>query len=164
MTNTVTGSYTYSVTDVEAVMRRFSADIVMMATSSGAITEDAARSYAHDVEVLAKAGYLTKVDLTLFSSAIEVKAVVYEVNTSSGDLAMSRPGGVMWPRVANATFRIVLSYTSAYTAAVHEQMKSKLKIGWVWTTADTSHLSLTQTGGRNYASNGFGMHRKDYGS
>jgi hypothetical protein len=47
---------TYSIADIEVVMRRFLADIVMMATSSGAVTESRARDYAHDVEALAKAG------------------------------------------------------------------------------------------------------------
>ncbi|MGA8480349.1 MAG: hypothetical protein WB696_20470, partial [Chthoniobacterales bacterium] len=104
-----TDTYTYSVTDVEVVMRRFSADIIMIATSSGAITEDKARNYAHDIEVLAKAGYLKKVDLTLFTGAREVRAVHYAVSTSASELTMSRPGGVMWPRVLEPYFRIVLS-------------------------------------------------------
>src|SRR6478735_9118965 len=104
-TATATATDTYSVTDVEVVLRRFLADIVMIATSSGAITEPKARDYAHDVEVLAKAGYLLKVDLTLFSSGLEARASSYDVNTSSGDLVMSRPGGVMWPRVLNPDFR-----------------------------------------------------------
>src|SRR5882672_8415878 len=152
MSSTATATYTYSVTDVEIVMRRFSADIVMIATSSGAITEEKARTYAHDVEVLAKGGYLKSVDLTLFSGAVEVKAATYNVNTSSGDLEMSRPGGVMWPRVLSPDFRIVLWYTDAYTATVREQLREKLKIGWVPTNADTSHSSLTRNGGRDYAS------------
>ena len=164
MTSTATATYTYSVTDIEIVMRRFSADIVMIATSSGAITEDKARTYAHDVEVLAKAGYLKSVDLTLFSGAAEVRAVTYNVNTSSGDLEMNRPGGVMWPRVQSPDFRIVLSYTGAYTPSAREQMKGLLRIGWVSTTADTSHSGLTRSGGRDYASNGFGMQRKDFGA
>lgn len=164
MSYTATATYTYSVTDVEIVMRRFSGDIVMIATSSGAITEDTARMYAHDVEVLAKAGYLKSVDLTLFSGAVEARAVTYNVNTSSGDLAMSRPGGVMWPRVQSPNFRIVLSYTVTYTATAREQMKGKLKIAWVSTNADTSHSSLSPSGGRDYASNGFGIQRKDYGA
>lgn len=33
-----TRSYTYTVTDIETVVRRFTADIVMIAQSSGAIT------------------------------------------------------------------------------------------------------------------------------
>lgn len=164
MSYTATASVTYSVTDVEDVMRRFSADIVMIATSSAAITEDKARTYAHDVEALAKEDYLEKVDLTLFSGNLEVRAVTYNVNTAGADLGMSRPGGVLWPRVANPTFRIVLYYTALYTAAARERMKGKLKIGWVSTNADTSHSSLTRSGGRDYAKNGFGLQRKDYGS
>jgi len=164
MSHTATASHTYSVADVEVVLRRFTADIVMIASSSGAISEDTAKSYAHDAEVLAKAGYLSKVDLTLLSAGVEIRAVTYEVNTSSGELSTSRPGGVMWPRVQNPDFRIVLSYTAAYTAAAREQVKPKLKMGWVPTTADTSHSGLSKTGGRDYASNGFGMQRKDYGS
>ena len=37
----------------------------MIAQSSGAITEACAHDYAHDVELLAKEGYLKSVDLTL---------------------------------------------------------------------------------------------------
>jgi len=149
MSHTATASHTYSVADVEVVLRRFTADIVMIASSSGAITEEKARTYAHDAEVLAKAGYLSKVDLTLFNGGVEVRAVTYEVNTSSGALSTSRPGGVMWPRVQNPDFRIVLSYTADYTPIAREQMKAKLKIGWVPSTADTSHSSLATGGGRD---------------
>lgn len=130
MSHTVaeTESYTYTTTDIETVVRRFTADIVMIAQSSGAITEAKAREYAHDVEVLAKNNYLKKVDLTLFSGAVEVRATQYLVDTSTGDLAMSRPGGVMWPRVPNPYLRIVLSYTDAYDWAAKEVMKQKLRI------------------------------------
>src|ERR1700731_2681015 len=62
---------TYTTLDVETVVRRFTADIVMIAQSSGAITEEKAREYAHDVEALAKRGYIKQVDLTLFSGAVE---------------------------------------------------------------------------------------------
>lgn len=164
MSSTASATYTYSVADIEIVIRRFSADAVMIATSSRAITEETARVYAHDVEALAKGGYLKSVDLTLFSGTTEVRAVTYNVTTSSGDLEMSRPGGVMWPQVPSPTFRIVLWYTDAYTASAREQMKGKLKIAWAPTNADTSHSSLSQSGGRDYASNGFGMQRKDFGA
>ena len=87
-----TFAYSYTVTDIETVVRRFTADIVMIAQSSGAITEAKARAYAHDVEALAKKNYLEKVDLTLFSGEIEICATQYVVDTSVGDLAMSRPG------------------------------------------------------------------------
>lgn len=160
---TFTSTYTYTTTDVQAVVRRFTADIVMIAQSSGALTEAKAREYAHDVEELAKEGYLKLVDLTLLSGSTEVRATQYVVDTT-GSLAMNRPGGVLWPRVSNPSFRIVLSYTPDYDATAREAMRRRLKIGWVPTSADTSHSSLVQSGGREYASNGWGMQRKDYGA
>lgn len=160
----MTSSYTYSVVDIETVMRRFTADVVMMATSSNAITEAKARDYAHDVEALAKAGYLDMVDLTLYNLGVEVKAAQYKVNTSSGELAMNRPGGVMWPRVSFPEFRIVLYHTDAYDAAAQQAMRSKLRVSWSATNADTSHSSLKQSQGRDYASNGWGLQRTDFSS
>lgn len=158
----MTSTYTYTTTDIEAVVRRFTADLVMIAQSSGALTEATAREYAHDVEELATAGYLKAVDLTLFSGATEVQATTYVVDTNAGSLTMSRPGGVLWPRVANPRFRIVLSYTPDYDADARESMRGRLKLNWVPTTEDTSHASLALYGGRDYVSNGWGMQRKDY--
>jgi hypothetical protein len=161
-TATATDTYTYTTADVETVVRRFTADILMIAQSSGAISEAKAREYAHDVEALAKKGFLEQVDLTLFSGAVEQRATQYTVNTSSDDLTMSRPGGVIWPRVADAFLRIVLHYTDSYTAYEKEQMRRTLKINWTPTNDDTTHSTLKPSGGRNYASNAFGMHRKDF--
>ena len=103
-----------------------------------------------------RTGYLKQVDVTLFSGSVEVRATRYTVNTESGDLTMSRPGGVMWPRVANPYLRIILFYTDDYTAAEKEAMRGRLKIGWSPTSDDTSHASLKAAGGRDYASNAFG--------
>ncbi|WOH52964.1 MULTISPECIES: hypothetical protein [unclassified Bradyrhizobium] len=164
MTYSATASETYSYTtaDVEAVARRFTADLVMIGQSSAAITEEKAREYAHDVEALAKKGFLEKVDLTLLSGGVELRATQYMVNTASGDLTMSRPGGVMWPRVANAYLRIILFWTDDYTLTQQAAMSGKLKINWSPTSDDTNHTGLKATGGRDYASNAFGMQRKDF--
>jgi hypothetical protein len=105
---------------------------------------------------------LKRVDLTLLSGSVEQRATQYTVNTESGDLTMRRPGGVMWPRVANPYLRIILTYTDEYTAEEKAAMRDKLKIGWVPSNADTSHAALKASGGRDYASNAFGMQRKDY--
>lgn len=164
MNRTVTGtqSYAYTTTDIETVVRRFTADLVMIAQSSGTITEAKARDYAHDVEALAKNGYLDTVDLTLLSGTDEIRATRYLVDTSATDLAMSRPGGVMWPRVDNADLRIVLGHTENYDAAAKDAMKDNLRCTWVPCDADTSHSQLTQRGGRSYARNAWGMQRTDY--
>ncbi|WP_438275817.1 hypothetical protein [Nitrobacter sp.] len=129
MSQTRTASATYTVVDIENVVRRVKADLVMIADSTGGWTSAKAAEYAHDVEVLAKAGYLAWVDVTLFSNGVEVKAVRFEVDTDAGSLTTSRPGGVLWPKVAGAYLRIILSYTDAYTSAARQAMKGKLKIG-----------------------------------
>jgi len=134
----------------------------MIAQSSGAITEDKARSYAHDVELLAKEGYLRKVDLTLFSGSAEVNACTYTVNAESGGLSMSRPGGVLWPRVTSPYLRIILFYTDSYDEAAKQRMRSMLDISWSPTNDDTSHSTLTKQAGRDYVSNGWGLQRADY--
>ena len=161
-TSTYTASETYTHTDIATVVKRFTADIVMIAQSSGAITEKEARDYAYDVEELSKNGYLKKVDLTLLNAGVEIRAAQYTVNTSSGDLTMSRPGGVRWPRVNSPYLRIVLYNTSKYDSAAKERMKKKLKNSWSPSSADTSHLSLKGSGNRDYAKNGWGMQRQDF--
>ena len=162
MSQTATATATYTTTDIEKVVRRVTTDLVMIADSSGAITGDKARDYGHDIELLAKNGYLKKIDVTLLSSGVEKRAVCYEVNTASGSLTSSRPGGVLWPKVTSPYLRLVLSYTSAYDDAARGKTAAKLKIAWSPTDADTSHSGLASSGGRDYASNSYGMQRKDW--
>ena len=165
MAHTVTGTntYSYTVTDIETVVRRFTADIVMISQSSGAITEAEARDYAHDIEALANEGYLKEVDLTLFNGGTEIRAIQYVVCDSAGNLTMSRPGGVMWPRVTVPNLRVVIGYTNLYDATARERMQRKLRISWIPTNADTSHSGLIRGGERSYVSNGWAMQRRDYG-
>lgn len=162
MSYTYAATETYSVADIEVVMRRVTADLVMIASSTRAISEEKARNWGHDIEVLAKNGYLKKVDLTLLSFGVEQRATCFEVNVVSGDLTMSRPGGVMWPQVPSPELRIVLSYTSDYDNAAREKMSPKLKINWVPSSADLSHPTLAANASRDYVSNGYGMQRKDF--
>lgn len=95
MSSTDTITETYSITDIEIVLRRVTADLIMIASSTGGWTEAKAREYAHDVELLAKKGYLKWVDVTLLNGGVEQRATRFEVNTESGQLVMSRPGGVL---------------------------------------------------------------------
>jgi hypothetical protein len=112
--------------------------------------------------LLAKAGYLAWVDVTLLSYGVEQRAVRFNVNTDAGSLTSSRPGGVLWPKVPDPHLRMILSYTSAYTDDARAATRPKLKISWSPSNADTSHSSLTSSGGRDYASNAYGMQRKDW--
>ncbi|MEZ2347024.1 hypothetical protein [Terriglobus sp. RCC_193] len=166
-TASTTGSLTYSTVDIEKVVRKVTTDLKMIAQSTSAITETLAQTYGEDIELLAKNGYLESVDLTLLTggeNGTEVKATKYIVNTAAGDLTSSRPGGVLWPRVANPYLRIILTYTSSYDSAARNTMSSRLNVAWQPTSVSTSHVGLPQSGGRDYASNGWGMQRKDFGA
>ena len=162
MNQTRTASATYTVVDIENVVRRVKADLVMIADSTGGWTAAEARDYAHDIELLAKGSYLASVDVTLFSNGREIKAVRFDVDTDAGLLSSSRPGGVLWPKVTNPYLRIVLYYTSAYTDAAREATRGKLKIPWTPASVDTSHAGMTSSGSRAYTSNSYGMQRKDW--
>lgn len=150
---------TYTETDIEIVIRRFRADLIMIAQSSRAITEGEARDYAHDVEIFAKHKCLDGVDITLFSGAQEIEAARYTVDTNSGNLAMERPGGVMWRHVPNPTLQIVLIFTKNYNEV---QLRNHLKLKWVPTNADLSHSFLKPISERYYVSNGWTLHREDF--
>ena len=164
MSVTYSQTATFSVADVETAFRRFRSDIFMIADSTKAITRQEAEDYAHDAEYLAKRGYLRKVDVTLLNgNGTELRACCYTVNDQASDWISSRPGGVLWPNVASARIRIVLSYTSKYTDAIKQAARPYLKIYWVPSTDDTSHAMLNSLGGRAYVSNAYGLQRKDFG-
>ena len=154
-------SSTYTDSDIEVVMRRFAADIQMIAQSSGAIAAGKVREYAHDVEVFAKEGYLKDVDVTLLDGGSEICAARFEVHDSSGKLAMHRPGGLLWPRVNDPDLRIVI-HTKNYDVNAKRRIKHKLILDWTDTNVDTRHLSLISKENRSYESNGWGMLRRDY--
>jgi hypothetical protein len=162
MSQTATATKSYTVADIEKVATRVRADLMMIGDSTGCWTPQAALDRAHDIEVLAKAGYLKRADVMLFSGEQEVQAVRFDVNAEAGSLTSSRPGGVRWPRVANARLRIVLSYTSAYSDTVAAAIAPKLKLSWSSTNLDTSHATLRIAGGRDYVSNSYGMQRQDW--
>lgn len=161
MTSTATQTSTYTTTDIEAVVRRITADLLMIASSSGAVTEAKAREWGHDIEALAKNGYLKYVDLTLLSNGVEHKAARFYVN-ESGALANQRPGNALWPKLPSPRLRIVLCHNDNYDTQAREKMAGKMKISWTSNYEDITHSQLNQSGGREYSSNGYGMERKDY--
>jgi len=161
MTQTRSQSATYTDADVENVMRRMKADLVMISNSTDTWSEDLACSYAHDIELLAKKGYLAWVDVTLLSYGVEQMAMQYTPNTDASGWTTNRPGA-LWPKVPSARLRIIINHTSAYTTAAEQALKGQLKINWTSTTEDTSHAALTQNGGRDYSSSSYGLARKDW--
>jgi Bacterial HORMA domain family 1 len=162
MTQTATKTATYTVADIEKVVTRVRADLMMIGDSTGAWTPEQSRNYASDVEELAKAGYLNSVDVTLLSGGQEVHAAKFVISTDASSWTSSRPGGVRWPRLANPRLRIILFHAPNYDEAAEKLMESKLKVNWTPTSEDTSHVGLSSQSGRDYASNSFGIQRLDW--
>lgn len=157
-----TETTTYTVADVEKVVSSIKADLMMIAGSTKAMTEDVAKNYAYDIELLAKKNYLNKVDVTLMSAAEkEIVAVKYQFQ-NEGASGTRRPGGVLWPATPDGKIRIVLSPTDSYWAELEQVAKMPLKISWGSTSADISHTNLSISGERGYSSNGFGVNRNDF--
>jgi hypothetical protein len=117
-------------------------------------------NYVADIAYMAKKKYLSYVDVTLLNGAVEVRAVRYTVNENSGELISSRPGGVLWPRIAGATLRIVVGPTAKWDSEPPD--RSHFKSTWSPTKEDISHSGLKATDGRIFTSNAYGLQRKDY--
>lgn len=161
MTYSATETRSYTTTDIQAVVRRFTTDLLMIAQSTGAWDNVTAQQYAHDVELLATNDYLVKVDLTLLNFGREVIATQFVVNAAA-DGPSQRPGGLLWPRVAYPELRIVLYYTAAFDEAAREALRPHFEASWASTSVDTSHSGLVASHGRTYSSNGWGMNRTDF--
>jgi Bacterial HORMA domain family 1 len=78
-TYTSSASHTYTVADVENVVRNFRADLRMMAESSGTRTREDVDNYADDIGYFAKKKYIRYVDVTLLDGVEEIRAVRYLV-------------------------------------------------------------------------------------
>lgn len=162
MSQTATKTATYTIADIEKVVTRVRADLMMIADSTGGWTAQKAQDYAHDIEVLAKAGCLDYVTVLLFDGGNKVRAARFTIDTNASNWASSRPGGVLWPRVANPSLKLYLHYTDDYTAVVRAKLEPHLRISWSPTNDDTSTTGMVSAGGRDYASNAYGIERKDW--
>lgn len=162
VTRTASATASYTTTDINIVVRQFTTDLKMIASSTRAMTEKAASEYGADIELLAANGYLKAVDVTQMFGGKEIRAVKYHVDENTGTLKSARPGGVRWPELAGSEIRIVMTHTDSFNAAILQSLSGRLNISWGFASVDTSHSSLTSSGGREYASNGWGMRREDW--
>jgi hypothetical protein len=164
VSTTATKTATYTDADVAKCMTSVRADLMMIGDSTGGLSEQEARDYADDIEVLAKAGYLEWVDVTLLSYGVEQRAARFTPSADASGWTSSRPGGVRWPRVAGAEVRVVIKWAGGCTPEAKAAIKQKLRISWGPTDVNTDHANLNDNSSRDYASNAFGMRRKDWSS
>ena len=163
-TGSATVSATYTVLDIERVVRRVKADLIMIADSTGGWTLEKASHYAHDVELLAKAGYLDLHRRHVVqqrhrgeSHALRCRYRRWRADPAAG------PAGCFGRRSSRPVSAWILGYVDhLYRSRERGHSKGELKINWSPTNADTSHSALNSAGGRDYASNAYGMQRRDW--
>ena len=135
----------------------------MMAESTGGMTLSKAEDYGSDIDLLAQNGALKEINVMLFSAGVKKYAVRYTINTESGEMESSRPGGVIWPRLPSPDLRVVISYAPGGNAIKNELIqRGQLNISWSPSSEDITHSTLSCNGGRNYNSNGYGLNRTDF--
>jgi hypothetical protein len=167
-TGTVTVSSTYSTVDVGKVVDQFTADFHMLGASTGLASEQRARDVGHDVKLMAKRGYIDRVDIVLLNVAgKEIRAAKYSVSTDAGLWTTDRPGNNLWPRQVGGSLRVVVSYTSEWQAlAVDARQRfhvDECELSWGPSSIDTTYPGLVGRFDRRYASNAYGMERTLYG-
>jgi hypothetical protein len=162
------GSYTDSFTsaDVVKVTDRFAADLVMLTQSSEAMTAVWAENSIHDVKLMAKKDYISRISVVLAdSSGNVIKARNYEVSKDASLWSSDRPGDNLWPRTPNGSLGVIVQYTSTWGelgSVAKANFEGDLKQSWGPSTLDTDFPGMSGQQGRRYASNAYGMQRTDY--
>ena len=148
--------------DVIDVLQELYRDFELIGQSTGAISAAKINEYMHDIQLLAKKGYLKKVDITQIENDIEIHAVQYKFRKIAIPKETYIPGGLNWSPNSQSKIRVVLSYTNKYTPEESTKMSEQLIISWVPTDADLSHKNLNYTTERSFSSGGVELKRKNW--
>jgi hypothetical protein len=166
---TTSGTYTgtYTVVDIRRVGDCFAADYDMVAQATGLASQGLVTDTVHDVKLLAEMGYLAGVDIVLQDRYGRViRAAKYTVSTDASLWATQRPGNNLWPRIADGSLVVVVSYTDKWWNLGEEHRRTfqrgYLRISWVPSGIDLNYPGLFGQVDRRYASNAYGMERTSY--
>ena len=136
-THRTTGTYT--VVDIERVVRRVKADLVMIADSTGGWTPQGpelrtrCRAPRHGRLSQARRCHPVKPRRRGEGHPLRGRHGCRRADRAADPAGCS---GRRWP---GPSLRIILRYTADFTAAARAAIKSQLKINWSPTDVDTSH-------------------------
>lgn len=164
-----TTTQTYTVTDIRKTFESLDADIRTIARRTKKWNMDTVDSIMHDVLVLAEAGFLSTIDITLLDAEKKaVRATRYTINQngakSSGDKAGQNND---WADLPNTELVAILSYSQAWRAKTQMQKAqfqkdNGFKINWVPSSVNTSYPNLRSSAAQTYASNGYELNKHNY--
>lgn len=164
----MTSVHTYTVVDVRKVFECLTADLVMLAYRTRALTVERARNLAFDLTLLAVDDYLKEVRFALVAKDGSVLAVrTCHPTEDAGLWDGAAPGANNWPCAPDGAFRTKVSYTPAWYAMTADERTAytkDLKLNWVaiWSPEVFETEGLVSDGTRRYASRGYGLSRADY--
>jgi len=164
MSTTFTQTTTYTVSDVARVMNCFAADFDMFAQSTGCCTRENVKAVTADVTAMAKAGYLTEVNLSLVpaSGGSPIRAAKYEVKADGSLSNGAMPGKSLWPSTPGGTLYATVVYSERWWTLTDSQranFKAGLQQTWGTSSIDVSFPNLARSLDRNYVSNGYGIRK-----
>lgn len=167
-TATTTVSSTYTTADVGKVVDQFTADFHMLGAATGLASSQRAADVGHDVKLMAKNGYIDRVDIVLLNAAgKEIRAAKYSISTNAGLWTPDRPGNNLWPRQVSGSLNVVVSYsTTWYQLSIEARRRfhaEECRRPWGPSSIDTTYPGLVARLDRRYASNAYGMERTLYG-
>jgi len=168
MSNSNTGTKTFTVADIRKVVENFAADYSMIGQSTGLRTRTQVERDVADLQAFAEDGCLVSVRVMLKDAAgNKVNAAVYRPNTNAAGWTSDRPGNALWPETLGGSLYITATLSDAWWEKSETQKANYvaargLHSGWGRTTVDTSVAGMSSSSGQRYASNGYGWERTNY--
>ena len=161
--STVTVTETYTRTDIAKVFELFTAELRLIARSTGLWTQEYALQVSEDIVAFAEHEYLHEVHIVLSDAqGVPVQVHEYKVSTEASGWTMQGPRGNVWPETPGGSLTVLLSYGPKWGAlddAARARFKSQRRCSWSPSTIDTRYPGLTSTETRTYASNAYGLRR-----
>ena len=156
-----TQTMTYTNVDIRRVAECFAADLKMLASRTGAMTQKEADDTAYDVTLMAMHRCLVRVHIQLLDASGYLKAAHEYTVRENSDLHGSRPGGNDWPRMPEGNLVVIVSYSDRGKA---EELKNGGQLRGKWTSSDlsTNYNGMSSESGRQYSSNGYSWDRSSY--
>ncbi len=165
--HTYSATDSYTVVDVRKVMDKLHADLRQIAQMTGCWTEAYADKVMADIMRFAESDYLDEVKVHLFGAdGKTLKAYHYDVQRNVSGLAGVRSGGNLWSGAATR-MNVLIEYSSKWRdldESAKTKFRNSLGLSWSSATDDYSVAHLAVSDQRTYASNGFGLQKKVYGS
>ena len=158
---TVTGTSTYTKTDIRHVWECFEADIFMLARRTQALDINIAINTCNDIFHMACEKCISEVHVQLYDRlGRRVRAHRYRIQNNV-NWNTQRPSDNKWPCLPDGQLHIVvkLSNNNAW-----DQLKNsgKLKVNWGDSGLDTQYTEMRNIGDRKYASSSYGWQRSSY--